>query len=338
MKDEHLLVGLAYDLRREYLDAGFSELETAEFDRPDTIDAIEQALTNRGHQVVRIGNIRSLVQRLAAGDRWDIVFNIAEGMYGAARESQVPALLEAYQIPCVFSDSLVLAVSLDKSLAKHLLRARGVPTPEFAVVADSSGLDACAHLRYPLFVKPLSEGTGRGIDGLSKVCDAAALQGACRRVWDSCGQPALVEEFLPGREFTVGLVGTGAAAVALGVVEVVIRGNAEHGEVYSYENKENCEDLVDYVKVCDSDARVAVAVALDAWRGLGCRDGGRVDVRLDAHGVANFIEVNPLAGLHPEHSDLPIIARLHGVSYQELIDRIMHSASRTSKKQMLLRL
>ena len=161
-------VGLTYDLRAEYLAAGYGEEETAEFDRPDTIDALEGALKEFGYQTDRIGHVRQLVTRLAAGDRWDIVFNIAEGLRGVAREAQVPALLEAYDIPCTFSDPLVTALTLHKALTKRVLRDVGVRTPDFFVVESEADIERCK-LPFPLFVKPLAEGTAKGIDGDSKV-------------------------------------------------------------------------------------------------------------------------------------------------------------------------
>jgi D-alanine-D-alanine ligase len=149
-----MIIGLTYDLRQEYLDAGYSEEQTAEFDRPDTIVAIDLALIQMGFQTQRIGNIKSLVQRLAAGERWDMVFNICEGMFGLGREAQVPALLDAYQIPYTFSGPLVLALSLDKALTKSVLRTMGVATPDFAVVGMPEDI-AAVNLPFPVFAKPL---------------------------------------------------------------------------------------------------------------------------------------------------------------------------------------
>jgi D-alanine-D-alanine ligase len=138
-------------------------------------------------------------------------------------------------------------------------------------------------------------------------------------------QPVLVERFLPGREFTVGIVGTGKDAVALGVMEVHLKDDAEKG-VYSYVNKENCEELVEYRLANDSMAQTVRETALAAWRGLGCKDAGRVDLRADQKDLPHFLEINPLAGLHPDHSDLPIICKLAGITYHELINMIMESA------------
>jgi D-alanine-D-alanine ligase len=325
-----MLIGLTYDLRDEYLAEGYSDEETAEFDRRDTIDAIEQAIRAAGHATDRIGHARTLMRRLSQGERWDLVFNIAEGLYGFSREALVPALLEAHRVPCVFSDALVLALTLHKGMTKHVIRDLGLPTPDFAVISADADL-ADISLPFPAFAKPVAEGTGKGVTPASKICDQQELRAVCGRLLAAYQQPVLVETFLPGREFTVGIVGTGSEARALGALEVVLNDRAEH-DVYSYTNKEFCEDLVEYRLVDDDMARQAERVALAAWRGLGCRDGGRVDLRADAAGMPNFIEVNPLAGLHPEHSDLPILATKIGMTYQALIEAILQSAMQRLEK------
>ncbi len=321
-------VGLTYDLRAEYLAAGYGEEETAEFDRPDTVEAIELALKSLGHQTDRIGQVRQLVARLAAGDRWDLVFNIAEGMYGIGREAQVPAILDAYQIAYTFSDPLVMALSLHKGMTKQVIRAAGIPTPDFAVVYDCRELEQ-VDLRFPVFAKPVAEGTGKGIDASSKILDRQTLMTACAGLLQRYRQPVLVERFLPGREMTVGIWGTGAKAEVIGALEIVLNSEAEP-EVYSYVNKERCEELVEYRLVSaahDEEVRRAEAIALDSWRALGCRDAGRVDLRSDETGQPQFLEVNPLAGLHPQHSDLPMICTALGIPYQRLIERIVESAA-----------
>jgi D-alanine-D-alanine ligase len=320
-----MIIGLTYDLRQEYLAAGYSEEQTAEFDRPDTVDAIEKALLAMGHETRRIGNVKSLVQRLAGGERWDMVFNICEGMFGLGREAQVPALLDAFQIPYTFSGPLILALSLDKAMTKRVLRTMGVTTPDFAVVAAPEDI-AAVGLPFPVFAKPLAEGTGLGVDQSSKIDSHSNLAAVCLKLLKKFKQPVLVETYLPGREFTVGIVGSGNAAEAIGVIEVLLRPEAE-ANAYSYVNKEKCEELVKYALAPDDVAGPCRELALKAWRGLGCLDAGRVDVKMDPHGVVNFIEVNPLAGLHPEHSDLPIICTFVGISYQMLMERIMASAS-----------
>lgn len=319
-------VGLTYDLRSDYLAAGHDEIETAEFDQPETIDAIAGALEGLGLSVDRIGRAEALARRLLAGDRWDLVFNICEGLHGFGRESLVPALLDAWQVPYVFSDPLACAVTLHKATAKHVVRGAGVPTPDFAVVESLARVDA-VDLPFPLFVKPVAEGTGKGIDASSRVTSREELRAACAGVLARYGQPALVEAFLPGREFTTGIVGTGPTATAIGTMEVQLGPKADAG-IYTYANKEHWEDRVTYrlLEPGPECGRIE-AVALAAWRALGCRDGGRVDIRLAADGTAHFLEANPLAGLHPGHSDLPFICRFQGIPYPELIRRIVVAAA-----------
>jgi D-alanine-D-alanine ligase len=319
-----MLIGITYDLRVEYLTAGFSEEEAAEFDSEDTIVAIVQALEDLGYDTDRIGNVKNLTQRLASGDRWDMVFNIAEGLKGFGREAQVPALLDAYQIPYTFSDPLVLSLTLHKGMAKRVVRGLGIPTPDFFVVENISDLEKVA-LPLPLFVKPVAEGTSKGINSASKITNQSNLVFSCIHLLFSYNQPVLVEGFLPGREFTVGILGTGREAVVLGVLEVILREYAEP-DVYTFRNKEQYEELVEYHLVTDNQAAKAGEIGLAVWRGIGCMDAGRVDIRLDANGVPNFMEVNPLAGLHPRHSDLCIIARMKDMPYRDLIEAIMHSA------------
>jgi D-alanine-D-alanine ligase len=323
---------MTYDLRNDYLKEGFTHEETAEFDLPDTIEAIEKVISDNGYQADRIGNIKALTRRLAAGERWDLVFNIAEGLAGFGREAQVPALLEAYNIPYTFSDPLGMALTLHKGVTKHIINDLGIPTPAFTVIKSEEEI-AGVTLPFPLFAKPVAEGTGKGITAKSKINTREQLRLICREILKTFRQPVLLETYLPGREFTVGILGTGKDARALGVMEVILRPTAEKN-AYSYENKENYVKLVQYVLVDDEEARRARDISLAAWRGLDLKDAGRVDLRSDAHGLPNFMEVNSLAGLNPVRSDLPILCNLLGITYHELISSIIESAlQRTDIKQ-----
>ena len=319
-------IGITYDLREAYLAEGYTEEETAEFDRVDTIDAIDEALRELHHATDRIGHVRNLAARLVSGARWDLVFNIAEGLNGCGREAQVPALLDVYAIPYTFSDPLVLSLTLHKGMTKRVLRDMGIPTPDFVQVENPSDIAGVA-LPFPVFAKPVAEGTGKGISSASKVRTRSELESVCRGLLLEYRQPVIVETFLPGRELTVGIVGTGEQAIAIGAMEVMLNGEAEP-EVYSYFNKHNYESCVEYCLATDAVAQAAREVALSAWRGLGCADAGRVDLRVDADGIPNFLEVNPLAGLHPIHSDLPMLAGMVGISYRELIGMIITGAVR----------
>ncbi|MDD4856978.1 MAG: D-alanine--D-alanine ligase [Candidatus Krumholzibacteria bacterium] len=323
-------IGLTYDLRAEYLAMGYGEEETAEFDREETIDEIEKAIRELGYETDRIGHFRRLVERLAGGDRWDLVFNIAEGLRGIGREAQVPAILDAFGIPYTFSDPLVMTLTLHKGMTKRVIRDAGIPTCDFSVVeseADSSAI----RFKPPYFVKPVAEGTSKGITSRSIVSDRAGLWPLCADLIGEYAQPVLVEEYLSGREFTVGVVG----AEVIGTLEMGLRPGAESG-VYSYINKEQCEKLVDYILVrpdADPVIREVERIALECWRVIGCRDAGRIDLRCDAFGKPQFIEANPLAGLHPTHSDLPILCNKLGIPYVELINRILHSALARARRE-----
>ena len=329
-----MLVGLAYDMRQDYLNLGYSLEETAEFDKEETISGIEKTLGELGYETNRIGNIWQLIKRLNAGDRWDLVFNIAEGLHGIGREAQVPAILDAYNIPYTFSDPLILSLTLHKGMTKRVVRDLGVPTSDFVEIKSEDEIMKVI-LPFPLFVKPIAEGTGKGINSFSLVHKMDQLYTAVTNLLRAYNQPVLVETYLPGREYTVGIIGTGDRAKAIGTIEVILKNSAEEN-AYTYENKEYYEDRVAYIPVSDEAKKRAEEVALAAWRGLGCMDAGRVDLREDMNGVPNFIEVNPLAGINPTHSDLPILSRLHGIDYKQLIAMIMEEAIKRLNNRLMI--
>jgi D-alanine-D-alanine ligase len=314
-------VALVYDLREDYRALGFSGDEVAEFDSVETIDQLAGALATLGCETIRVGRGQALAARLVAGERYDLVFSIAEGLKGRAREAQVPALCELFDQPYLFSDPLTMAAALDKAVAKRLVRDAGVPTPAFAV-AEQSGAGLMGWDAFPAFVKPLAEGTGKGCEAASLVRNAQELQALAARMIERYCQPALVERYLGGREFTVGIVGNGAEARVLGVCEILLKAGAE-ANVYSLHNKELCEDLVTYARADDAEARLAGSRALAAFKALQCRDAARIDFRSDGEGEPYFLEANPIAGLHPGHSDLPILAAQNGIAFVELIGMIL---------------
>jgi D-alanine-D-alanine ligase len=326
-------IGLTYDLRSDYLAEGYSELETAEFDRAETIEGLEEGIKRLGHQTERIGNVRRLIERLAQGSRWDMVFNIAEGLKGISREAQVPAVLDVYDIPYTFSDPLIMSLTLHKGMTKLVVRNAGVPTSDFCIF-DGKLEEGALSFPPPYFIKPIAEGTGKGITPDSIIRQRSELETACGKMQAEHNQPVIVEKYLSGREFTVGITGTGADAKVVGTMEVLLLPEAEQG-VYSYSNKENSEELVRYDIRYQSEEpafKKSEQVALNAWKALGCRDGGRIDIRCDENENPYFLEVNPLAGLHPEHSDLPIISNGVGLGYHALIERILASALKRIKK------
>jgi D-alanine-D-alanine ligase len=328
-------IGITCDLRDEHIAAGLPPELAAEFDRADTIDHLQHAIERLGHDVDRVGGAARLIARLASGDGWDLVFNIAEGLHGFGRESLVPALLDHAQIPCTFSDPLTCALSLHKGMAKRVLRDCGVPTPEFEVI-ERPGDAHRVSLPFPLFAKPVAEGSSMGVGPDSRVDAPADLERLCERLIGRFRQPVLVERYLPGRECTAGVLGTGPRARTVAVMEVLLRPGAQPG-AYTYANKEECESLVDYRLACGPWAERAADLALRAHRALACRDASRVDLRADDAGSLHVIEVNPLPGLHPEHSDLPIMCALAGIPYADLIARILASAMERVRPATLAR-
>lgn len=319
-----MLIGITYDLRDDYKDCGLSAEEISEFDSIETINALANTIRDLGYEVEKIGNAKALVQLLAKGKKWDLVFNIAEGLKGLAREAQIPALLDLYEIPYVFSSPDVMVNTLDKSVAKLIVKEAGIKTPQFVVVHKIADLKNI-NLEFPLFAKPLAEGTGKGISPSSYISNKKELEKSCKELLTKFKQPVLVETYLSGREFTVGLIGNEENLKVIGVLEVILKEGAEQWS-HSYHNKENCEELVEYKLVDDEEAREAAKAAKLAWQALNCKDAGRIDLRSNNKSQPYFLEANPLSGLNPGHSDLPILAEKSGISYQKLIKQIIDSA------------
>jgi len=317
-------IGLTFDLRKDYLERGYSLEETAELDSEETIQGLERSLAGNGFRTERIGALPDLCRDLERGKTWDLVFNIAEGLHGLGRESAVPAVLDAWRVPYVFSDPMVLALTLHKGATKRVVRDLGLATPGFFLVERPEDVERI-DLAFPLFAKPAAEGTGKGIEAASRVWNRDELEQVCAKLLDRFKQPVLVEEYLPGREFTVGVVGTGPKARVVGVMEVLLRDSAQPG-AYTYSNKADYERVCEYRLVSDQAAEASAELTLAAYRGLGLRDAGRADIRLDKDGRPSFMEINALPGLNPVHSDLPIMCSLDGLSHQDLIGMIMDSA------------
>ena len=203
---QSLNIGLVYDLREEYLALGYTQEETNEFDSIAHVEAMSGALERLGHRVELIGNGRALAERLVLGVKWDLVFSTAEGLSGRSREAQVPALLELYDQPYVFSDATTMAITLDKSIAKRLIREAGIPTAAF-MVAETGEENLRSWTYYPSFLKPVAEGTSKGCNLDSKVYMLESLLNVTEALLRRFRQPVLIEKFLPGREFTVGIIG-----------------------------------------------------------------------------------------------------------------------------------
>jgi D-alanine-D-alanine ligase len=300
-------IALTYNLKPE----GAAGDRFEEFDSIETIEALERGIRAAGHEPVRLGWGEELLDGLER-EQVDGVFNIAEGVGGRGRESQVPALLEMLGIPFSGSDALAIGMTLDKSLAKLVAKAHGIATAPWVVLREWR----TPELRYPLFAKPACEGSSMGITSRSLCRTPDALHEAFTRL--RAYGPVLVEEFLPEDEFTVGIVD----GDVLGAMQVVPRQRSDDF-IYSLDVKRDYASLVNYRLVSAPDVE---ELALAVWRALGLRNVARVDVRRDRDGVACFVEVNPLPGVHPVNSDLVILARLKGISHEELIGRILRSA------------
>ncbi|MGE0606350.1 MAG: hypothetical protein AB7O62_04420 [Pirellulales bacterium] len=300
-----------------------------EFDSPETIRALADAIRGQGHEVELLGDGEPVLRRLLDGPKPDLVFNLAEGRgVGRAREARMPAVLEMLGVPYTGSDPLTLAVALDKDCAKKIIAAAGVPTPGWVLAdGETSGLEEkLSAIAGPWIVKPACEGSSKGILECSLIHDRGQLLPTIERLRQAYQQPILVEEFIDGDELTVGIVGNSPPQV-LGIMRVVPLKPAGPF-VYSLEVKRDWQARVRYespAKISPADDAAVRQAALSAWRALGCRDLGRIDFRL-RNGVPYFLEANPLPGLSPVYSDLILLARDIGLTYEELIGKIVNAA------------
>ena len=327
-------LGIAYDLRREQQrDPGRPDDVLEEYDSEATVDAIAAALRDAGHEVLRLGGGRRFLERaLAAGSAdapVDLVFNIAEGRGSRSREAQVPAVCEMLGLPYTGSDPLCLALCLDKALSKRVAASHGVATAAFCLVEDAEGIDSATLPPLPAIAKPNAEGSSIGVRRDARCTTREALRDRVRALLADYRTPVLVEQFIEGVEVTVGILGTGPQARVVGTMEIAPREVSDQPFVYSIEVKRNYRQEVDYhvpPRLGTASIAAIEACALAAYRALGCRDVGRVDLRLDARGAPWLIEINPLPGLNPVDGDLPLIWQRGGRPYAELIAAIVDQA------------
>lgn len=321
-------IGIACDLRADFVpEPGRPDDQLEEYDSEATLQGLQVAIESHGHGVRRIGGGRRFLLEVLERPP-ELVFNIAEGRGTRSREAHVPAVCEMLGIPITHSDPLTLAASLDKAVAKRLVAARGVPTAPFAVIENGT-VEAALGLSFPVFAKPLFEGSSMGVRKSSKLRTADELRARCAGLRSDYAQPVLVEEFLGGPEFTVAVLGTGATARVLGIMEIVPKKVPPAEFVYSLEVKRDWIDEVAYhvpPKRPEAFNQAVADVALAAYRALECRDIARVDIRCDAAGTPHFMEVNPLPGLNHETGDIVILARLAGTSYRDLVGAVIDGA------------
>lgn len=328
-------IGICYNLKTDFdhVTASMPDDRFEELDDIGTVEDIERVLHSEGHETVRLGFGVPAIARLQK-QPVDLVFNISEGVNGRAREAQMPAIFDMLGIPCVGSDSLTIALALDKAWTKKVVAQAGFVTPAFYTVDNSIQLEHMMEnhdLRYPLFVKLSCEGSSMSIDDHSRVRNARELAERVQYLMATYeGETILIEEFMPGREFTVGIVGNREPEV-VAVMEVVPSDTTKDlaNFVYGLDEKRNCETKIIYripEDLDESTDRAIRTLAVGVYKELRCRDMARVDVRLDENGVPNFIELNTLPGLNKRHSDLPILAHLAGMPYDELILRVLGHA------------
>ena len=306
----------------------------AEWDTWETIHAVQNALAQQ-HDVTLVEANHDAFDALKKL-RPDIVFNIAEGFAGISREAQIPAMLDMLMIPYTGSDPLTLATTLDKARTKEILSYYNVPTPNFLEVTSVDELKN-HQLRFPLVVKPIGEGSGKGIYSSSLVNDNDALLKETARVLNEYNQSALVEEFLPGREFTVAVLGNNCSAEVLPIIEITYDAfPKDFVPLYSYEakwildSKENQLDIYKCPASIDSSLEASIKkICLDTYKILRCKDWSRIDIRLDKGGVPNIIEVNPLPGILPDPKDnscYPKAARTAGMDYNTMLLSVLEAA------------
>jgi D-alanine-D-alanine ligase len=321
-QDEPLRIGFTYNMKR--MDSKAGNDAEAEYDPPETITTIVSALESYGHEVIHLEATPELPARLAES-RVDLVFNIAEGLMGRNREAQVPALCELLGIPYTGSDSATLAIALDKALTKKVLRQHGILTPEFQLLTTGRERIS-ALLKYPAIVKPNAEGSSKGIAGTSSVVDdEEALRRAAREIVERYRQPALVEEYIPGREFTVGLLGDKRPRV-LPPMEILFKDRGNPRPVYDYQIKQEWEKYVEYLcpaPLSPAELKAVERAARETFLALDCRDVARVDLRMNQKGEVFVLEVNPLPGLTPDYSDLVLISKAASIDYRTLIGEIL---------------
>ncbi|HPQ68301.1 MAG TPA: ATP-grasp domain-containing protein [bacterium] len=330
-KKQTLRVGLTFNLKRIVPHRESDDDSEAEYDSPTTVNAIAEAIASYGHEVIPMEATADFLSVISSTPV-DFVFNIAEGLAGRNRESHVPSILELLDIPYTGSDPATLSLALDKGLSKRIVMQSGVSTPKFWLMR--TGRERLPRdLEFPVLVKPVAEGSSKGVLDKSVVENEAELREAVNLMNARYHQPVLVEEFLPGREFTLGLLGE-YRPIVLPPMEIVFVNQTKKNQVYSFEHKLTAVDEIRYdtpAKVDPALLRDLERVARNSFIALGCRDVGRVDVRLDKKGKVHFIECNPLPGLTPGWSDLCLIAQSANMDYRTLIGEIMAPAIRRLK-------
>ncbi|MBU3958387.1 MAG: ATP-grasp domain-containing protein [Candidatus Omnitrophica bacterium] len=320
------IIGLTYDSKTDYQPkAGDPPDAHAEFDHPDTINILVSAIESQNFKVKRIGNINNLLETINALGV-DIVFNISEGVSGRNRESQVPMLLEMAGIPFVGADALTLALSLDKVMAKKIFIADGIPTPKFFTIDTVDSLVDADHLKFPLIVKPRFEGSSKGLAESSRVGNMEELKTRTEYVINTYKQPALVEEFICGQEFTVAIVGNNPAQI-LPIIQIKIDGSLQLNDKF-YTFARISSDRLEYVcpaHIGQDLKKKLSELSLRAYNAVECLDFARIDLRVDRGGRPYVLEINPLPSLSIEDV-FPLLAKEIGITYEQMVGKILNYA------------
>jgi len=332
--ERKLRVGIACNIRQKTKPGGRRKTlpdEEAEFDEPETVEAIRQALLNSGYDPFVLEASADFQEKVRA-QKPDIVFNIAEGISGRDREAQIPAILSYMGIPYTGSDTSALAVSLDKHLTKEIAASCGVLTPASFVVKAGSNIRA-GKIHFPVIVKPNAEGSSKGIGDHSVARNMEELKKKIAEDMSSYREDLLVEEYVDGREFTVGLLGNGKNTKVFPPMEIIFRkkkNDRKHPwNIYSFGVKQNYREYIDYQCPADIPSGISKRMMQDAkkiYDAMGCLDFARMDFRLSADNRVCFIEANPLPGLAPGYSDYPMLAEFNGISYGSLVPEILSAA------------
>lgn len=317
------IVGITYNLKAEWQSIATDPVDaSAEYDKPQTIEAIVKALESHDYEVVRIGNVHQLL-KIIDNLNVDIVFNLCEGEKGRNRESQVPILLEMKGIPYIGADALSQGLTLDKIVAKKLFKSEGIPTARYFQAQSTDGLEELNTIGYPLIVKTRHEGSSKGISQKSKVNNLEELSRQVKLINQTYDQPALVEEFIRGTEYTVPVLGN-KYPLAMPVVQVSIDGNVNLGEEF-YTNERIYSTAVEYICPAQIDEKLCLylqALAVKVFSCVECREFGRVDFRVDENNNPYVLEINPLPSLDLKDV-FNIFPQLFGSDYAGVLDHVI---------------
>jgi len=303
----------------------------AEWDTIETITAVKDAI-EQFHDIILVEANESAFEKFKE-IKPDIVFNIAECSNGISREAQIPAMLDMLKIPYTGSDTLTLATCLDKARTKEILSYHKIPTAKFLYVESLADIENFS-LTFPVMVKPVAEGSSKGIFNSSFIYSIDKLKKHLDNIFHQYAQPFLIEEFLPGKEFTVALIGNGDNIEVLPIVEINFDElPVDLIPIYSFEAKwimdtrENPLNIFSCPAKIDSMLYKKISeVALHTYKVLRCKDWSRIDIRLDSFDEPNVIEINPLPGILPNPADnscFPKAARAAGLSYDEMLNKVL---------------